>query len=117
MGAAAGLHPLIGRCAPELALHTETGPVRLAELTRSARPLLIDLTEDGSPGTLAGHHDQADVIRGRLDGADIGATALLLRPDCYVAWASASLCPDATELDALQTAAERWFGVAATARA
>ncbi|TDD50501.1 FAD-dependent monooxygenase [Saccharopolyspora elongata] len=114
---AAGAHPLIGRCAPEFELHTETGPVRLAELTRSARPLLIDLTEDGSPGTLVGRTDQVDVVRGRLAGADIGATALLLRPDCYVAWTSASPRPDATELDALQVAVGRWFGVPVTARA
>lgn len=36
--------------------------------------------------------------------------ALLLRPDTYVAWASSAARPDAGEIDALRTAAGRWFG-------
>jgi 2-polyprenyl-6-methoxyphenol hydroxylase-like FAD-dependent oxidoreductase len=47
-------------------------------------------------------------------GSDV--TALLLRPDCYVAWASGSPSPDSAELEALRAAAQRWFGVAERAR-
>jgi hypothetical protein len=35
---------------------------------------------------------------------------MLLRPDCYVAWASSSAEPDDTERKALRQALERWFG-------
>ncbi len=39
---AGGAHPLVGRWAPDLMIDG----VRLAELTRTARPLLIDCIED-----------------------------------------------------------------------
>ena len=41
-------HHLVGRWAPDLVLDAGSGPVRLAELTTTARPLLLDLTEDAS---------------------------------------------------------------------
>ncbi|MEU7747125.1 FAD-dependent monooxygenase [Nonomuraea sp. NPDC049158] len=99
-------HPLVGRFVPNLELHTPTGPVRLAELTRTARPLLLDLTEGASLArTPALRHDQVDIVTARpLPHAP---TALLLRPDCYVAWASASPQPDSV---ALRAALQRWFG-------
>ncbi|MFI9012145.1 FAD-dependent monooxygenase [Actinosynnema sp. NPDC053489] len=124
----ADAHPLAGRFAPDLDLRTPTGPVRLAELVRTARPLLIDLTADHH---LTDHHltdqDRADrnptghdpdrdsdqdtalppaveVVRAR---ADTDLTALLLRPDSYVAWASDDPRPDR---DRLRAVAERWFG-------
>ncbi|GEL17292.1 FAD-dependent monooxygenase [Pseudonocardia asaccharolytica] len=109
-------HPLVGRCAPELNLHTPRGPVRLAELTRTARPLLLDLTTGSSlAGALTGWDDRVTMVAARpeLTGHDSRAgqaTALLLRPDCYVAWASDSATPDAAERAALRAAAGRWFG-------
>lgn len=107
--------PVTGRFAPDLVLHTESGPARLAELTTMARPLLLDLTDNGSAAaTLSDQDGRVDVITGRAEPA--GVTALLLRPDCYVAWSSASASPDAEELDALRRAAERWFGVPTLAR-
>jgi hypothetical protein len=94
--------PSAGHWAPDLLLHTENGPVRLAELTRDARPLLLDLTEDGA---LAGALDSGvKVVTARADGP---ATAMLLRPDCYVAWSSTAPHPDRAELAA---AVARWFG-------
>lgn len=105
-------HPLVGRFAPDMLLHNENGTSRLAELTRTGRPLLLDLTEDGS--VAAGWEaDEVDVVTARPVGADVGATALLIRPDCYVAWASSSPQPDPVELSALHAAARRWFGVPA----
>ncbi|MGB3438440.1 MAG: FAD-dependent monooxygenase [Actinophytocola sp.] len=100
-----GTHPLAGRWAPDLVLHNENGPVRLAELTRSARPLLLDLTEDGTLGReLSGGHDRVDTVTARAEAAP--ATALLVRPDGYVAWASSSARPDG---GALRAAMARWF--------
>jgi 2-polyprenyl-6-methoxyphenol hydroxylase-like FAD-dependent oxidoreductase len=85
MGTAAG--PLVGRWAPDLP--------GLRELTRTGRPLLLDPT-----GTLtAGPWSQrVDVVA--IEGLD---TALLLRPDCYVAW-------QGTTSDGLHEALARWFG-------
>jgi 2-polyprenyl-6-methoxyphenol hydroxylase-like FAD-dependent oxidoreductase len=100
-------HPLDGRWAPDLVLADGT---RLAELTRTARPLLLDLTPDGAVGGEArGWTDRVDVVTG---GAPAGApaTALLIRPDGYVAWASSSADPDDGERKALRSALERWFG-------
>ncbi len=126
-----GGHRLVGRSAPELDLDLGTRRVRLAELTRTARPLLIDLTDDGAPAeALAPHADHVDVHRARLcrqapdavvaagtvaDDA-VPVTAMLVRPDAYVAWASSSGRPAATELDALRHAAHHWFGRLAVAR-
>jgi 2-polyprenyl-6-methoxyphenol hydroxylase-like FAD-dependent oxidoreductase len=90
-----------GHWAPDLVLHTENGPIRLTELTRAARPLLLDLTEDSA---LAGWQDRVRVVHAR---ADSPTTALLIRPDCYVAWSSTAAHPDPDELDAALT---RWFG-------
>ncbi len=102
-------HPLVGRWAPDLLLDTGDGPVRLAELTTSARPLLIDLTEDASITPEAdGWRDRVDVVPARA--ADSPATALLLRPDCYVAWATAAPRPDRGERESLRTALSTWFG-------
>ncbi|MFI6601472.1 hypothetical protein ACIBHX_34925 [Nonomuraea sp. NPDC050536] len=63
---------------------------------------------------LALRHDQVDVVTARPHAA--APTAVLLRPDSYVAWASSSPQPDPTELEALRAALERWFGVIEPAR-
>ncbi|GAA1976753.1 FAD-dependent monooxygenase [Amycolatopsis minnesotensis] len=105
-----GEHPLTGSWAPDL----EVGAHRLAELTRDAKPLLVDLTEDGSfAAEAAGWGDRVTVAAAPGAGP---ATALLLRPDCYVAWASSSETPDASELGALRNAAAHWFDVREPAR-
>ncbi|GAA0373519.1 FAD-dependent monooxygenase [Microbispora corallina] len=104
-----GAHPLTGRAAPDLLLETDAGAVRLAELTRTARPLLLDLTEGASlVGDLAGWRERVDVVAARA--RDAAPAALLLRPDCYVAWACGSVRPDEGEREALRSAAARWFG-------
>jgi 2-polyprenyl-6-methoxyphenol hydroxylase-like FAD-dependent oxidoreductase len=95
-------HPWAGYLAPELAV----GGVPLTELTRGARPLLLDGTGALS---VAGWEDRVDLVSGRLTkgaagGPAAGVTALLLRPDCSVAWASSEPEPDPT------AALHRWFG-------
>ncbi|MFI5591036.1 FAD-dependent monooxygenase [Amycolatopsis sp. NPDC051758] len=98
-------HPLDGRWAPDLELADGT---RLAELTRSARPLLLDFTAGASLGDEAkGWADRVDVVTGK---ASAPATAMLVRPDGYVAWASDSDDPDEGERKTLRVALERWFG-------
>jgi len=101
-------HPLVGRWAPDLVL--EAG--RLAELTTSARPLLLDLTEDASLTRAAdGWRDRVDTTTAHAK--DTSTTGLLLRPDCYVAWATDAPRPDHRDRESLRAALTTWFGAAA----
>ena len=101
-------HPVAGRFCPDLTVDTATGPQRIAELTHAARPLLVDATPSGAfAETLPGWTDRIDVVRAQpLDGL----SALLLRPDCYVAWASSTSRPGGAELSSLRDTVTRWFG-------
>ncbi|MEV5576447.1 FAD-dependent oxidoreductase [Spirillospora sp. NPDC052269] len=100
-------HQLVGRFAPDMELHTPDGPVRLAELTRTARPLLLDMTEGGELAEMLVQPDgQVEIITAHPHASM--PTAMLLRPDCYVAWASASPRPDPAEKEELRTALQRW---------
>ena len=44
-GADGPVHPLTGRWMPDLALKNGTGPTRVAELMRTAKPVLLDLAD------------------------------------------------------------------------
>ncbi|MGC4852868.1 FAD-dependent monooxygenase [Micromonospora sp. DT4] len=92
--------PLAGRSAPDLIVHGDRGAVRLAELTRTARPLLLDSTGTWA-AVAAPWRDRVDVVTGPLEGTP--ATALLVRPDCFVAWS-------AGDADTLRAALTRHFG-------
>jgi hypothetical protein len=98
-----GAHPLAGWPAPDLDLRTARGTVRLAELVRDAKPLLIDLSQSDLSA------DGVDIVRAT---ADTEITALLLRPDSYVAWASTDPHPDT---EALRRTAREWFGIPVSA--
>ncbi|MFJ6619787.1 FAD-dependent monooxygenase [Kitasatospora sp. NPDC091335] len=100
-------HPLAGRFVPELTATTPDGPVRIAELARTARPLLIDLSGGRLPlaDLAAGWKDRVDLVP--ADCPQPPAGALLLRPDGYVAWA---VEPGRTDPDGLRRALGTWFG-------
>ena len=98
--------PLAGRCAPDVVVHGDDGTIRLAELTRAARPLLLDSTGVYA-GVAAPWRDRVDVVTGRLRGTT--ATALLVRPDCFVAW-SADDAEDARDAGTLRAALTGHFG-------
>jgi 3-(3-hydroxy-phenyl)propionate hydroxylase len=104
-------HPLLGRRMPDLDLVTESGPRRVFTLLHAARPVLLNL---GEPGALdiAPWADRVQLIDAKYVGTwELPAlgpvtapTAVLVRPDGYVAWVG-----DLTQLglaDALTT----WFG-------
>lgn len=88
-----GTHPLVGRRMPDLDLATASGTVRTYALLHRARPLLVDLE---APGALdvAGWADRVQLVRATYEGAwklpvlgEVPApTAVLVRPDGYVAW-------------------------------
>ena len=98
-----GPHPLIGRWAPDLDVSRDGEMVRLAELTRAARPLLLDFTEDAAYAAEA-TIDRVDVVVGQ---SEQGPRALLIRPDGYVGWAAES----SEQLQGLRDALATWFGV------
>jgi 2-polyprenyl-6-methoxyphenol hydroxylase-like FAD-dependent oxidoreductase len=102
-------HPLLGRRMPDLDLETDDGPVRVYSLLHEARPVLLNL---GQPLGLAPGRVRS--IDARYDGrwelpalGDVTApTAVLIRPDGYVAWVG-----HGTD-DGLQDALATWFGPA-----
>ncbi len=105
-------HPLAGRWAPDIALTTPAGAPSIADLLHPARGVLLDLTEDGSfAGKGHGWEDRVDIITAHC--AAPPAAALLIRPDGYVAWATA---PDAPGNDGLRHALTTWFGTPAPLR-
>ena len=104
-------HPLLGRRMPDLDLVTDTGPVRMYTLLHHARPVLLNLGEPGG-FDISPWAGRVQLIDARYDGSwelpVIGAvaapTAVLIRPDGYVAWVG-DLTPVGLA-DALTT----WFG-------
>jgi 3-(3-hydroxy-phenyl)propionate hydroxylase len=104
-------HPLLGRRMPDLDLVTANGPLRVFTLLHDARPVLLNLGEPGG-FDITPWADRVRLIDAEYVGAwelpALGAvpapTAVLIRPDGYVAWVG-----DRTHLglaDALTT----WFG-------
>jgi 3-(3-hydroxy-phenyl)propionate hydroxylase len=104
-------HKLLGRRMPDLDLVTANGPLRVFTLLHDARPVLLHL---GEPGGLdiTPWADRVQVVDAKYVGlwelpalgAVTAPTAVLIRPDGYVAWVG-----DLTQLglaDALTT----WFG-------
>ncbi|MGI5217708.1 FAD-dependent monooxygenase [Nocardia sp. CA-290969] len=99
-------HPLSGRLVPDLALETADGTRRLADFMHGARPLLLDLGA-GIAGTV-GSGDDLSIVTATTSGTE--ATALLVRPDGYIAWAT-----DGSTDTGLRAALDRWFGPARSA--
>jgi hypothetical protein len=104
-------HPLLGRRVPDLDLVTANGPLRVFTLLHDARPVLLNLGEPGG-FDITPWADHVQLIDAEYVGtwelpalgAVTAATAVLIRPDGYVAWVG-----DLTQLglaDALTT----WFG-------
>ncbi|MEY8016225.1 FAD-dependent monooxygenase [Mycobacterium servetii] len=106
-------HPLVGRWVPDFAVAGAGGIRRVAELARDGRPLLIDLTAGAvvADATIDGA-GQLTVAAGRPVG-DVAATAVLVRPDGYVAWASSAAAPGGDELRELRATLDTWFGIRA----
>jgi hypothetical protein len=97
-----GEHPLVGRSSPDFEL--EDGR-RLGALLREGNGLLLDLGRHASLEALDGRWGD----RVRYVASDprdrLGLSALLVRPDGFVAWAS-DTAPDP---EAVMRASTRWF--------
>ena len=102
-------HPLLGRRMPDLDLGTADGLLRTFTLLHDARPVLLNLGEprafDITPWS-----DRVQAVDAAYAGAELPAlgavtapTAVLIRPDGYVAWVGDRTQPGLA--DALTT----WF--------
>lgn len=104
-------HPLTGHWVPDFGVTHGGDTRRVAELARAGRPVLVDLTDSGRvAAAVADAADQLTAAVGNSD-AEVPATALLVRPDGYVAWASSAASPDVAQLRRVLT---RWFGLCGT---
>jgi 3-(3-hydroxy-phenyl)propionate hydroxylase len=104
-------HPLLGRRMPDLDLVTTGGPLRVFTLLHDARPVLLNLGEPGGFDITpwAGRVRRVDATyEGTWELPALGLvsppTAVLIRPDGYVAWVGSLNQPGLA--DALTT----WFG-------
>jgi 3-(3-hydroxy-phenyl)propionate hydroxylase len=115
-------HALIGRRMPDLDLVTANGPLRFFTLLHKARPVLLNLAEPGRLD-IAPWADRVQLIDAQYAdpctdkctdtctdtwelpalGPVSAPTAVLVRPDGYVAWAG-------TDGSGLAEALTTWFG-------
>ena len=104
-------HPMLGRRMPDVDLETADGPARVFSYLHGARPLLLNLSasNDFDPSPWAGRVQLVDAVHhGVWDlpvlGEVAAPSAVLIRPDGYVAWVGDPSDPGLTS--ALAT----WFG-------
>jgi 3-(3-hydroxy-phenyl)propionate hydroxylase len=104
-------HPLLGRRMPDLDLVIADGPLRVFTLLHDARPVLLNLGEPGG-FDITPWDDRVQLIDAEyvglwelpVLGAVTAPTAVLIRPDGYVAWVG-----DGTDTG-LRDALTTWFG-------
>ena len=96
-------HPLVGRSAPDFAL---ADGARLGERLRRGKGVLLDFHADTTLWALAHHWgDRIAYAEGKAEDAQ-GLSAVLVRPDGFVAWAADGVA----DADEIARAAVRWFG-------
>ena len=101
-----GRNPLLGARMPSLSLSRDGRRTTSAELLRTGRGVLLDLADNATlRRRAAAWTDRVDVITATpVDEPPEGTSAVLVRPDGYVAWAAPG-----SDLD-LPSALGRWFG-------
>jgi len=104
-------HPLLGRRMPDLDLATVGGPLRVFTLLHKGRPVLLNFGEPGG-FDIAPWADRVPLIDAKCEstwelpaiGEVTAPTAVLVRPDGYVAWVG-----DLSQVG-LAEALTTWFG-------
>lgn len=106
-----GDHPLLGRRVPDVVIAGDRGPTTTLHLLREGKPVLLDLTgaaalrERAEPWwTRVVVHSGPEMASDRF----AGTTALLVRPDGYIAWTA----PHSDQ--PLEVALATWCGLAVT---
>jgi 2-polyprenyl-6-methoxyphenol hydroxylase-like FAD-dependent oxidoreductase len=95
-------HPLVGHSVPNFEFE---GGTTLGELLRDGKGILLDFDSDAALETLASdYRSQLQYVSGRAQD-QLGLSAVLIRPDGFIAWASANGLDDS----GLQEAAASWF--------
>jgi 2-polyprenyl-6-methoxyphenol hydroxylase-like FAD-dependent oxidoreductase len=98
-----GSHPLVGRSSPEFEL---TDGTMLGELLRTGRGLLLDFDAQSTLRALANRWNGRITYVASNAKDRLGVSAVLLRPDGFVAWAGeADFNPEEVSRAACQ-----WFG-------
>ncbi len=104
-------HPLLGRRMPDLDLVTADGPLRVFSLLHDAKAVLVNLGERGvldidswADRVQLLHAEYAGSWELPVLGSVAAPTAVLIRPDGYVAWVG-----DGTDMG-LRGALATWFG-------
>ncbi|MGO4777777.1 hypothetical protein AB4084_20105, partial [Lysobacter sp. 2RAB21] len=108
-------HPLLGRRMPDLDVITAEGPLRVFSLLHEARPLLINFAGRGGYD-LGGWSERVRSVDAEYAGEwelpTLGIvaapSAVLIRPDGYVAWVGEE------NQTGLAEALATWFGSTAT---
>jgi 2-polyprenyl-6-methoxyphenol hydroxylase-like FAD-dependent oxidoreductase len=96
------LHPLVGRSVPNFELENGT---TVGELMHNGQGILLDFDTNALLKTFADEYgDGLKYVSGR-GKEQLGLSAVLIRPDGIVAWASDSN----SDISELQKAAARWF--------
>jgi 2-polyprenyl-6-methoxyphenol hydroxylase-like FAD-dependent oxidoreductase len=97
-----GSHPLVGHSVPNFELEDGT---KLGELMHDGQGILLDFDRSASLNALASEYgERMKYVSGHAKD-QLGLSAVLIRPDGIIAWASYNV-PDRSEL---QKAAGRWF--------
>ena len=104
-------HPLLGRRMPDLDLITADGPMRVFTLLHRARPVLLNLDEPGGFDITPWADRVQSIDAGYVGPWELPAfgvvpapTAVLVRPDGYVAWVGG------LDQSGLADALTTWFG-------
>ena len=92
-----GDHPLLGRRVPDVAINTSSGTTTIYQLLHRARPVLLSFSDDAVVAEATAWAGRVTPVSATTaagpwtlpDATTIPApTALLIRPDGYVAWIS-----------------------------
>jgi 2-polyprenyl-6-methoxyphenol hydroxylase-like FAD-dependent oxidoreductase len=95
-------HPMVGHSVPNFELEDGT---TIGNLMQGGLAILLDFDRNASLKALASEYgDQMNYVSGRAK-EQLGLSAVLIRPDGIIAWATAG-DPDRNEL---QKATDRWF--------
>jgi 2-polyprenyl-6-methoxyphenol hydroxylase-like FAD-dependent oxidoreductase len=107
-------HPAVGYWVPDITIDSPThGVRRIAQLTRDGRPLVLDFTAHSALAhSLTNSSPALNVVAG-TPTEPVDLTAVLIRPDGYVAWASSQATP---AIEALNRKLAHWFGPISAAR-